>query len=352
MSFDFNQQYPDYGIPLQNLGFDGKELELIRAEMKIPVGAVFIAGITGADCHHTIHACVGLAVESSSAKRSKVRAVGNAFDYPVFDPNKPQSGLRKAMLSALSSDPDLLLMSEIRDSHSGNELLYAVQSGYKTLTSVHASNVFSIVPRLNRLGFKVEPEMHRYEISALIYQAKMPVLCEKCSVGFAEICQKSPEWSGSQVERIESFFSADQLPNLRFKNSNGCNQCRNGIVGLTLVAEVIKPDEKMLGLMIEEKQSEARDYHREMGGRTVFDNALSKVLSGAFDIRDVEARLGILPTADSDNDDSRSYFRNPAWGQEPGPAFPNGKFPRKYICAADPPEFPVQGACSQPVIRS
>lgn len=298
MSFDFNQYYPDSGKTLEELGYEGQELEILQAALESPVGLVVVAGISGSDPHDTLYGCLRLATRHASGR--KVERVGGSWDYPnsglAREAGSPSdmNSFRRSMLYALRSDPDLLMVGEVRDLDSAQTLRSVVQSGHKALTTIHASNAFSIIPRLARLGYDFTADMDNLEVSALVYQAKIPSLCSHCSIDFEEAKKFSTDWSDFQAQRFETFVSADLLARLRFRNHAGCQHCDGGVSGKTTVAEAISPDENLLRLLIEGREVEARDYHRNLGGRTILDAAISKAERGTLDLREIERRIDLL----------------------------------------------------------
>ena len=298
MSFDFNQYYPDSGKTLEELGYEGPELEILQAAMESPVGLVVVAGISGSDPHDTLYGCLRLATRHASGR--KVERVGGSWDYPnsglALGAGSPSdaNSFRRSMLYALRGDPDLLMVGEVRDLESAQTLQSVVQSGHKALTTIHASSAFSIIQRLARLGYEFTADMDILEMSALVYQAKIPSLCSHCSVDFEQAKKCSMDWSDFQAQRFETFVTPDLLARLRFKNHSGCQHCNGGVVGKTTVAEAITPDETLLRLLIEGRELEALEYHRKLGGRTILEAAISKAIRGIVDLRDIELRVDLL----------------------------------------------------------
>jgi type II secretory ATPase GspE/PulE/Tfp pilus assembly ATPase PilB-like protein len=73
----------------------------------------------------------------------------------------------------------------------------------------------------------------------------------------------------------------------------GCDHCRDGFQGRTVVAEIIMPDEQLLDLIVSGRRIEAFQYWKEkLGGRTLLDHAVDKIFQGVLDPREVEHKVG------------------------------------------------------------
>lgn len=280
---------------LEELGFEGAELELLKSKMEVPVGLVLVAGISGSRQDMTVNACALHAIDTYA----KCVAVVDREWLSVPTQDAPGSGARspytKEMLLALRTDPDLLLVSEPRSNTEFSNLISCTESGHKVLSTIHASSSLFVLCRLMKYGIPAEVLKSRNLLSALVYQVSLPVLCPHCSVGFDQKqLDPSRPYEEEQVARYELLMDADLLAQLRFKNPAGCDCCDGGVIDRTLAAEVTCPDERMVDLMAQGEEVKALNYFREIGGRTALDNALNKAFRGLVDLRDVEYKLDII----------------------------------------------------------
>lgn len=91
-------------------------------------------------------------------------------------------GFQSAMRAAMRSDPDVLMIGEIRDSESANLTVQAVQSGHQVLSTVHASSALGVINRLENLGVGRDILGSPDFLAGLIYQKLLPKLCQHCSI--------------------------------------------------------------------------------------------------------------------------------------------------------------------------
>lgn len=313
---------------LEELGFDGAELDLLKAKMSEPVGLVLVGGISGSRHEGTINACVLHAMTTFARKVTLV----THDDLCELDehPAPPDVGgiVHKALTAVMKRNPDLIISAEARSVEGFEFAMKCALSGHKLITNIHAGSSFKIVDRMLRFGVRADDLMAPHTLSALVYQVSLPRLCQHCSVGFADSVASSPGNLGkSQIRRFENFIEHELMGKLKFRNKAGCSQCHGGVTGMTLAAEVVSPDSHLLDLMVRSEHCRALDYFREQGGKTALDKAIGKAFRGEVDLRDVEHKLDILQ--------------------------------HHIVCDADgvrvqyeyPPEFMIEGATSVPVIR-
>lgn len=106
--------------------------------------------------------------------------------------------------------------------------------------------------------------------------------------------------------RIEETYGLnlnDPGMNIRYRNHDGCDQCKNlGVIGRTVCAEIIEPDSTMLKLFRETKAIEAKAYwlslsdndmnSDNMTGKSALEHSLYKMKQGICSPYDVEVNFG------------------------------------------------------------
>ena len=67
---------------------------------------------------------------------------------------KPQIGLgfAETLRALLRQDPDVLMVGEIRDTHTASMAIRAAQTGHLVLSTVHTKSAIATLMRLNQLG--------------------------------------------------------------------------------------------------------------------------------------------------------------------------------------------------------
>lgn len=317
-----DSQYPL--ASLEELGFEGEGLKLLQSKMSRPVGLVMVAGASGSLHEMTINACAAHAIKSSAMKVSIVPPEG------LPSPIKEQEGLgarlpfKREMVLELRKDPDLMILAEPRSEAAFDHLVSCVQTGVKVLSRTHASGSLDILRRMMNFGVSLEDLKNIHFLSALVYQASFSALCPKCSLNHAQV-KRSGKREG--LSRIEYLVDPGILNLLRYRNSEGCNDCTNGAVGRTIAAEVSCPDAYLVDLVAQGSLVQAVEYFREKGGRSIMEVAVSKAFRGLIDLQEVEHKIDLM------------LHRIVPSGSDVAIKF------------EDPPEYIVDGASATPVVR-
>src|SRR3954452_2450457 len=92
----------------------------------------------------------------------------------------PKAGLTfaRALRSILRSDPDVVLLGEIRDHETAQIAIEAALTGHLVLSTLHTNDAPSAVTRLVEMG--IEPFLVGSAIDCVLAQRLVRRLCSKC----------------------------------------------------------------------------------------------------------------------------------------------------------------------------
>lgn len=295
---------------LNSLGYSDTQLNDLNVVVSKPVGAIIIAGTTGSGKSTSLSTMISSKIEyytNEAGCRIKVitvedppeNEIKHATQVPVVRTRNGKNGknpFAEAMKAALRSDPDIIMVGEVRDEDSTELLVHTVQSGHQAYTTLHTSSAIGIVSRLRSLGIKNDVLGSSDFFSGLIYQALVPVTCNCCGHTIKEFLAKNPgDMNASELcERINSVTNTYEREKVRFINREGCNNCVDGVSGRTVVAEVVVPDKKMKKFFSEGKDTLALEYFLERGGKTILAHGIDKMSLGMCDPQEIELKLGRL----------------------------------------------------------
>lgn len=136
-------------LTLEQLGYNKKLTHSIKLAMAQPVGLTIIAGTTGSVKSNTLQKYFISKNKwkkwwnkSNNSRRSTRILYTGATQVPVIRDEKgdAQLGFSKAIKSAMRSDPDIIMVGEIRDNQSANLTVSAVQSGHQVFSTIHMLN--------------------------------------------------------------------------------------------------------------------------------------------------------------------------------------------------------------------
>ena len=209
----------------------------------------------------------------------------------------------EALKAALRSDPNVVVLGELRDRDLAQRAIEIAMTGHALWSTVHAGSALGILDRLNDLGVEpwklAEPAMLR----GLVYQRLVGMLCRRCRITYAQGVHKghlSADLAG-RVARLAN-RSKDNL----YLRGAGCEACRGGLTGRTVVAETVRPDSQILDAHLHGDRPAMRKHwlaQRKaggLGGVPVMHHAMIKVAAGHCDINEIEEEIDLVLSYERD----------------------------------------------------
>ena len=224
---------------LEDLGFSSHDYGRYREVYERPYGTILVTGPTGSGKSTSLYATLN---ELNTPGR-KIITIEDPVEYRMRGINQiqvdPRVGLTFAsgLRSILRSDPDVVMVGEIRDPETAKTAVEAALTGHLVLATLHTNDAPSAVTRLTEMG--VEPFLTSTAVDCVIAQRLARRLCEAC---------KRP------VELAEEVLSEIRFPSQlfggakpRFFQAVGCDRCggsgyrgRVGLYELMVVTDDLK----------------------------------------------------------------------------------------------------------------
>jgi type II secretory ATPase GspE/PulE/Tfp pilus assembly ATPase PilB-like protein len=210
---------------------------------------------------------------------------------------------KMAMKAALRSDPNVIVLGEIRSEELTSMAVEAAKTGHALWSTVHAGSALGILNRLINLGADREDLKDPRTVGGLIYQRLIGVLCPNCKMTLPAAVK------AGQVEEdlaLRLVKLTAQNPHEIFCRGPGCSSCFMGLAGRTVVAETIRPDARLLETYMDSSRIEAERYWIKpkeeggLGGAPVMHHALVKVGAGIVDINEVQEEVDLLESYERD----------------------------------------------------
>jgi len=170
----------DSVITLSMLGLLPEHLELYNKLIISPYGFILITGPTGSGKSTTLYA----SLDQVNSENSNIITLEDPIEKRMADINQIQintkvgltfpSGLR----SILRSDPDIIMVGEIRDGETAKIAIESAMTGHLVFSTLHTNDAASALSRLVDMG--IEPFLVASSISGVVGQRLFRKLCEKC----------------------------------------------------------------------------------------------------------------------------------------------------------------------------
>lgn len=155
---------------IEQMGFAGRALRLIRKGIRRPNGMIITSGPTGSGKSTTLYALL------QEVKNDTVNIVTleDPVEYKMPGVNQIQvnsevgltfaTGLR----SILRQDPDIVMVGEIRDKETAELAIQAALTGHLVFSTLHTNSAAGVLPRLLDMG--VEPFLIASTVNTIIGQ--------------------------------------------------------------------------------------------------------------------------------------------------------------------------------------
>jgi type IV pilus assembly protein PilB len=269
------------GFP--DLGFDADLLETYENIFTKPYGTILVTGPTGSGKSTTLYTTL----TALNSPEKNIITVEDPVELRLQGINQVQLNLKagltfaSALKSILRSDPDIVLVGEIRDKETAVIAIEAALTGHLVLATVHTNSAASTPMRLVEMG--LEPFLVTSSISGVVAQRLARRLCVHC---------KEP-YDMSRDDIIGSGWNEDELQDYRddatFYRAIGCTACSNtGYRGRKALAELMPMTEEIDRLIIE--GGSVDDIHRlavEQGMVTLRRSGLRKAMEGETTLEEV-----------------------------------------------------------------
>jgi type IV pilus assembly protein PilB len=270
-------------LGFEDLGFDDDLLALYRSVFTKPYGTILVTGPTGSGKTTTLYATLA----ALNAPEKNIITVEDPVELRLKGINQVQlnqkAGLNfaAALKSILRSDPDIVLVGEIRDRETAMMTIEASLTGHLVLSTLHTNDSASTPMRLVEMG--MEPFLVTSALSAALAQRLARRLCVHCREAYepteAEIVAAG--WT------LEELFTNE--PNPILYRAIGCSACSTtGYLGRKALLELLIVTESIEHLIIE--GGTADDIHRlavEQGMVTLRQSGLRKALEGDTTLEEV-----------------------------------------------------------------
>jgi len=266
-------------LDLEDLGIRPRNLDFYKSSYSKPYGMILVTGPTGSGKSTTLYATLNQIARTEI----NVITVEDPVEYRIPNINQvqvnPKAGLTfaNALRSILRSDPDVVLIGEIRDHETALIAIEAALTGHLVLSTLHTNDAPSAMTRL--IEMEIEPFLVGSAVDSVVAQRLARRLCEKCKQEY------TPE--ARDIESRFSWQAGMELPTL-FKPV-GCSQCSNtGYRGRMALHEVMPVSEEIERLAVDRASSaEIGRMARSQGMETLLEDGWAKVQEGLTSIEEL-----------------------------------------------------------------
>lgn len=277
-------------LPLDQMGFSDANLKAFKATLAQPYGIILCVGPTGSGKTTTLHSAL-------AHLNTPERKIWTAED-PV---EITQPGLRQVQIhskigltfaevlrSFLRSDPDVIMIGEMRDIETAKTAIEASLTGHLVLSTLHTNSAPETIVRLIEMG--MDPFNFSDSLLSIIAQRLARKLCDQCKKPYLPSEEEFSELV--HLYGIQWFNEHKMKPysrDVRLMKKEGCEKCsgtgyrgRLALHELTVGTENLKKAIKN-GTHVEE----LRTLSIQEGMRTLLMDGIQKIFQGLTDLNQV-----------------------------------------------------------------
>jgi type IV pilus assembly protein PilB len=267
---------------LTELGLADDMRAKMEALIRRPTGAILVTGPTGSGKSTTLYA----ALTEINNPAINIITVEDPVEFRLAGVNQVQINTRAgltfaaALRSILRSDPDVVMVGEIRDGETAKISIEAALTGHLVLSTLHTNDAPGALTRLNEMG--VEPFLTGSAVSAVLAQRLARKLCTHC-------CEMFTPSADEMIKARVSPDVAAAADGVVFYRKKGCPRCgQTGYKGRVGVYQLLVMSETLEGLAASKASREELERAAiEEGMRTLWDDGLAKVAAGLTSLEEL-----------------------------------------------------------------
>ncbi|HET7450134.1 MAG TPA: GspE/PulE family protein [Gaiellaceae bacterium] len=244
-----------------------------------PTGSLLVTGPTGSGKSTTLYA----ALADLARPEINVITIEDPVEYRLPGIYQLQVNQKidfdfaTALRSVLRSDPDVVMVGEIRDRETAEISMRAALTGHFVLSTLHTNDAPSAITRLSEMG--VEPFVVASAVSAVLAQRLARRLCDRCREPYTP----SPE----ELEKL----GLDE-PIAQLWRADSCEHCSRGYRGRVGIFQMLPMTEDVRRLAARDASSaELEAAGIDAGMTPLWQDGVDKVRAGLTTVAELRRVL-------------------------------------------------------------
>jgi len=264
-------------VPLDKLGLEESQLELLKRMIARPEGIILVTGPTGSGKTTTLYSILN----HINSDGINIMTLEDPVEYPmtlirqtsVSDAAKLDfaNGIRALM----RQDPDAILVGEVRDHETAEMAFRAAMTGHQVYSTLHTNSAVGAIPRLLDIG--IVPDVMAGNIIGIVAQRLVRRLCRTCRQSY------DPD------ARERRLVGCTPTESALLYRAVGCEQCDyQGYRGRSSIIELLKIDPGLDEMIA--RRATAREIltaARAKGFKTLVDDGVRLVRAGVTSLEEV-----------------------------------------------------------------
>ncbi len=264
-------------VPLEKLGLEESQLELLKRMIARPEGLILVTGPTGSGKTTTLYSIMN----HINSDGINIMTLEDPVEYPMTlirqtsVAEAAKLDFANGIRALMRQDPDAILVGEIRDHETAEMAFRAAMTGHQVYSTLHTNSSVGAIPRLLDIG--IVPDVMAGNIIGIVAQRLVRKLCRVCRQSY-EPDERERRLVGMTATEAGTLYRAV-----------GCDQCEyQGYRGRSGVLEILKIDAGIDELIA--RRATAREIltaARAKGFKTLADDGVRLVRVGSTSLDEV-----------------------------------------------------------------
>jgi type IV pilus assembly protein PilB len=267
---------------LESLGLSETMRATLSSLIRKPTGALLVTGPTGSGKSTTLYA----ALAEINHPDVKIITVEDPVEYRLVGINQiqinPKAGLTfgTALRTILRSDPDVIMVGEIRDTETAKISIESALTGHFVFSTLHTNDAPGAITRLNEMG--VEPFLTGSAVTAVLAQRLARRLCTNC-------CEMYVPTMDELVAARLAPEDAAAREGMALYRKVGCPRCnRTGYKGRIGIFQLLVMNDELESLAaMNESRDAVERAAMEAGMRSLWDDGIAKAAAGLTSVEEL-----------------------------------------------------------------
>jgi type IV pilus assembly protein PilB len=273
-------------IGLDRLGMQEDALGRFQNSFTRSYGATLVTGPTGSGKTTSLYA----ALNQINVPERNIITIEDPVEYQIPGITQVQVNLKAGLTfaaglrSIVRSDPDVIMVGEIRDKDTAQIAIESALTGHLVLSTLHTNDAPTAISRLTEMG--IEPFLTASALDCVVSQRLARLLCSHCKEAV--------------LLRADALRAFDVDHDMEAYTPKGCKRCSfSGYKGRVGLYEVMTVSKEIRELAIERGSADRiAAVAIEQGMRTLQEDGIDKVRMGITSIQEVARITGSAMAAD------------------------------------------------------
>ena len=284
-----SQANRSYG--LKDLGFEEEDLIKLEKAYRQPFGLFLVTGPTGSGKTTTLYSILKIL----NTKDVNITTIEDPVEYSIDGVNhiqiNPKGDLTFAngLRSILRQDPNIIMVGEIRDKETARITVNSALTGHLVLSTVHANDAVSTIPRLIDMG--IEPFLVASTLNIVVTQRLARRLCDHCKKEYTP----SRDAAHKEALKLRPDIQKHLANVTKMYRAVGCKECNNtGYSGRIGIYEILPMTKSLRDIIISNPNSDDILVAAKKGGfRLMVEDGVKKLKDGVIDIKELTRVIAI-----------------------------------------------------------